>query len=1073
MQGNAPKTTNQHDHDHNDGFLYRSDYTEPAYWVTHVNLDFQFYSENSVQVTSELTVVPNTAPAAAAAAADTTTNHKKKKNHNHNDNDDEAKNLILNGDSKRLQLISIALIHMSMDEEDKNHNDNGDDPSSSPIRLLTEGVDYEYDKDSPSDLIIFSSTLLGAGGSKGSIRLQLVVELDPTDSSINENNKGELSGLYFRDHMFCTHCEPSGFRQITYFPDRPDNCATYSRVRLEANQEQYPILLSNGNLIESGIVATAAAADGGNHDDDSSSVSPPIRHYAIFQDPHPKPSYIFGLVVANNHHLDCIRDSHVTSPSGKQVQLVLYGEPDQIPKLTFAMETLKKAMKWDEDTYGLEYDLDTYTIVAAKHFNIGAMENKGLNLFMTSLIATDPSCTTDVTYDLVEKTIAHEYFHNWSGNRVTVRDWFEFTLKEGLTVYRDQEFTSSHNTNVGSFSLATRIEAVKLLREKQFVEDASEKLRQPIRPERYLLSSSSSSSSQQHSLDSLATSTTYHKGAEVCRMYKTLVGKEGFRNGLNLYMSRHDGTGATCDDFWRAMADANNELVDLEQFPRWYSTAGTPTVSYEYHYCNENGTLELTLSQRLTHLTNEKDGGPLLQIPVAVGLLDKATGKEVVPTIIFDLKDRTETMVFDGLEGEVVPSLLRGFSAPVYLVPAKEQSKTDEEAYLSLLAAYDTDDFNRWEAMQELLTRFVLDLLDAEDELSKSSLEPVILNSFGNILTDPKVDASSKSYLLNLPTEAILLRSVPKPCDPVALLDARKRVMGIIGQFHQSALQEVYDDMTSKVLSIPIEDITDANSRAIRSLRNRCLEYLVAGHVFGKQPEQAAFLAKKHFEQANCFTDHLTAFRQIASLSGNTEAVQLRDKVTLEFFQLAFTESASESPSTSNTILNKWFQIQALADLEDALPRIQSLMQENPHFQANNAGRFRSLITSFTKNTRSFHTQAGYQFVGHIIRQMDRRSPILATEMARELAKWPQIKGEQADWMVTELRQIVAMEPISKPLLTTVSRALREMTRTSETVKAGGNATPPRSFGKVAAKPGTKSKKKNKKKTSKAKKGFA
>ncbi|KAL3926627.1 MAG: hypothetical protein SGBAC_013399, partial [Bacillariaceae sp.] len=1004
--------------------LHRKDYTEPAYWVTHANLDFQFLSESSVRVTSELTVVPN----------DT-------------NNSDNVDNLILHGDSKRLQLRSIVLITSMVEDDDTN---NSDLPTR---RILKEGVDYDYDydKESPSDLIIYSSTLGVLSPSSEypqKQKLQIVVELDPSS-----NNDKELSGLYLRDDMFCTHCEPSGFRQITYFPDRPDNCAIFEKVRLEADQESHPILLSNGDLIESGMVERGKDDD----DDDDDDESQPLRHYAIFRDPHPKPAYIFGLVAAKN--LDCIQGSHTTASGNSKVQLTLYGEPDQVPKLVFAMETLKKAMKWDEETFGLEYDLNTYTIVAAKHFNIGAMENKGLNLFMSSLIATDPSCTTDVTYDLVEKTIAHEYFHNWSGNRVTVRDWFEFTLKEGLTVYRDQEFTS----DVG-LRLATRIEAVKILREKQFAEDAAEERRQPIRPESYL--------SQQHSLDSLATSTTYHKGAEVCRMYKTLLGKEGFRKGLNLYMSRHDGTGATCDDFWKAMADANQEKVDLERFRLWYSTAGTPTVWYEYHYDENNKRLELMLSQKLTHHRTEEDDGPLLHIPVAVGLLDKLTGTELLPTTVLDLKDRTQTFVFEDLETEVVPSMLRDFSAPVYLVPAKEQSKEEEEAYLSLLAAHDTDAFNRWEAMQELLSRFVSSLLVDDDGQSESSLKPLILNSFGNILTDPKVDASSKSYLLNLPSELILRRSVPRPYDPVALLDARKRAMGIIGKVHMGELQEVYDAMTSKILSIPTKDITDANSRAIRSLRIRCLEYLVAGQTLAGRPEEAALLARKHFEQAHCFTDQLTAFRQIASLSGNKETVQLRDEVTLQFFQLAFTETASQSLSTQNTILNKWFQIQALADLEDALPRVQALMQGNRYFQANNAGRFRSLITSFTKNTRSFHTRAGCEFVGHIIQQMDRRSPILATEMVRELAKWPQIKGERADWMVAELHRIASMEPISKPLLTTVSRAL-ETPNSSETNDASSKVTAPPSSGKDAKKPGTKGKKRNKKKTKKTKKGFS
>lgn len=782
--------------------------------------------------------------------------------------------------------------------------------------------------------------------------------------------------------MYCTHCEPSGFRQITYFADRPDNCAIFDSVRLEADQDSFPILLSNGNLIEAASVK-----------DD------PSRHYAIFNDPFPKPSYLFGLVVVAN--MKCIRDSYTTTISGNNVDLVIYGERDQLPKLRFAMDTLKNAMKWEEDTYGLEYDLDTYTIVAAQHFTIGAMENKGLNLFMTSLIATDPSCTTDITYDLVEKTIAHEYFHNWSGNRVTIRDWFEFTLKEGLTVYRDQEFTS----DVG-LKTATRIETVKILREKQFAEDASP-ARQAIRPESY--------ASSKDSLDSLATSTTYHKGAEVCRMLKTILTKSGFRKGLNLYMIRHDGTGATCDDFLKAMADANPN-VDLSQFGLWYSTAGTPVVSYDYRYDNNKNRLELSLSQKLSHTT---DDGPLLHIPVAVGLLDKETGKEVLSTTILNLKERNQTFFFDHLPGDVVPSLLRDFSAPVYLVPSvaatSDNQGSNEQERLAFLAAYDTDGFNRWEAMQELFGQYILSLY--EDNIENAlTFESNVLTSFGRTLTDPDIDASSKSAMLSLPSESVLARRLQRRYDPVALLDARIRAINTIAKHYKEALKEVYDELTPTVLND--SDITSAKSRAIRSLRNRCLEYLCCSSC--DNTAAAARLAKSHFETANCFTDQFLAFRQISSMANTME---LRDDVTLQFYQLS--RSSSESPSSKYTILNKWFQTQALSDLSDALPRVQALTQ-HPDFKANNAGRFRSLITTFTRNTRSFHTKEGYQFIGSIIRQMDRRSPTLSVELAKKLTLFSNYQAPYSTLMQEELIELQndSSFTMSNELLLTVSMAL-------------------------------------------------
>jgi aminopeptidase N len=424
---------------------YRKDYREPAHWVTHVSLDFNIVHDDKVRVTSTMTVQPN--PNRPSSLDDF--------------------DFFLNGDTKIVDLKRLSLME--------------NDGSGETRTDLEEGTDYELS----SDILRIKEHILDYKKGDDEIILQTVVELSSFE---NNNGGGELSGLYRRDGMFATHCEPTGFRQITYFPDRPDNTAVF-QVRIEAPKETYPLLLSNGNCIESGDLDISEGTEEESGD----------RHYAVFKDPHPKPSYIFGLVAAGNLARLC--DTYTTA-SGKEVKLRIYSEAQSISRLTFALETLKKSMAWDEETYGLEYDLDVYNIVAAQHFFLGAMENKGLNIFQTSLIATDPQSTTDVTYDLVEKTVAHEYFHNWSGNRVTVRDWFEFSLKEGLTVYRDQEFTA----DVGLRTI-TRIEAVKILREKQFREDASES-RHAIRPE-------SASASREHTLDALASSTTYHKGAEV------------------------------------------------------------------------------------------------------------------------------------------------------------------------------------------------------------------------------------------------------------------------------------------------------------------------------------------------------------------------------------------------------------------------------------------------------------------------------------------------------------------------------------------------------------------------------
>ena len=925
--------------------LYRKDYEEPAHWVKDVSLSFQFYKEKTL-VKSTLIIHAN-------------------ENHNL-----ECDDLILNGDTELLNLISLSI----------------------GAHTLVPEKDYTLMNDK---LMIASSCLYKDSASS---ELEIVVELDPRK---NEN----LQGLYYKDGMYCTHCEPTGFSKISFFPDRPDNCATFHRVYLEADKEMYPILLSNGNLIEQGVVS----------DDET-------RHYIIYQDPLPKPCYLFACVIAGNNY-NRMSDVYTTK-SGRHVNINLYWEKDQKLKMNFAINTIKNAMKWDEETYGLEYDADTYTVVAAEHYSIGAMENKGLNIFKTSLIATDPSCTTDVTYDVVEKTIAHEYFHNWSGNRVTIRDWFEFTLKEGLTVYRDQEFTSDIGLKV-----ASRIESVKLLREKQFVEDAA-LTRQPIRPESY--------DGTEHSLDVIATSTTYHKGAEVFRMYKTILTKKGFRDGISLYMERHDGTGATCDDFHKAMADSNPD-VDLSQFKLWYSTPRTPIVSYSHSF--DSNKFQIALSQQLPG--NDET---LLHIPIAIGLMDKKTGEEVVPTTVLNLKERSQTFVFEDLKGDVVPSILRDFSAPIILQPmAKNEklSESEEEEHLSFLAMYDTDGFNKWESMQTLLTRYIFSLVKGEDNQARKEL---ILKAIGENLRDETIDPSSKAKILSLPTELTLTRVVEKDLDPVKLFQARKKAMNEIAVEFLEDFKSRYDEISPVIISTTDSDITNAPSRANRALRNVYLEYLCSLDS-PENVKMAGELALKHFDNAVCFNDQFLAFRYLASMS--VHATEARTEIISKFYDLAKSNGNAQ-------ILNKWFQIQAL---NDDLSRVQALTQI-PDFKANNAGNFRALITTFTLNSQSFHTENGYKFIGDIIRQMDKRSPILAVELANKFCKWPIYEKKYADLMKQELHKISLLKPISKSLQATVSRALPNDYRQSSGTTRG--------MGPAASKKAKKGKKKKA-----GKKGFS
>lgn len=571
-----------------------------------------------------------------------------------------------------------------------------------------------------------------------------------------------------------------------------------------------------------------------------------------------------------------------------------------------------------------------------------------------------------------------------SGNRVTVRDWFEFALKEGLTVYRDQEFTA----DVG-LRTVVRIEAVKILREKQFREDASES-RHPVRPESAL-------SSREHALDALASSTTYHKGAEVIRMYESILGKDGFRKGLRLYMERHDGTGATCDDFRKAMADANN--VDLEQFALWLSKAGTPTVLYKFFYDDVRKTASLTLTQRL-----ECDPEGLLHIPIKIGFLDKTSGDEVVPTTTLELKQRTETFEFAGLDNDVVPSVLRDFSAPVILV-AEDGLRQDDD--LSFLATYDTDGFNRWEAIQKLYSLCIFKIMRGEDvdDIERSAFE-----AFGHTLRDREIDPASKSYLLCLPTESVLARQLEIE-NPVGVHKARQELGRRIRSRFKSEMQEMYEDLSA---SIPVGEVrTDTTSRSIRALRNVLLDFLCFVDSSEEEQNLVAQIAMNHFDTASCLTDRLATFRTLSSMSGS--AAKARDEATEKFYVYA--------KQNDPIVMHKWFQTQALSDLPDVLERVQNLTQHQD-FKATNAGLFRSLVTSFTMNSRAFHSEESYRFIGSVISQMDRVAPQLAVELANKLAQWRRYDPERAAMMKTELRRIGAAKQISRGLALTVERAL-------------------------------------------------
>jgi len=880
---------------------FRKDYTPPSNFVTSVEMDFNI-RDGKTTVTSLLTVSTNP-----------------------NALQHQNRDLVLDGDE-----TSVSLLHLSINEKD-----------------LVEGIDYEI---FPGKLVIKASTL-----TRPSCVVKTVVEIIPEENT-------QLQGLYKSGSAYCTQCEAMGFRRITYYPDRPDNMATFQRVRIEADKASYPVLLSNGNLIETGEVN-----EGGEG-----------RHYSVWQDPFPKPSYLFCVVAGN---LGSIHDTYITS-SGRKVQLEIFGEFDNVKKLDYAMTSLKKSMKWDEDTFGLEYDLDVYNIVAVADFNMGAMENKGLNVFNNALVLADPDSATDQDYERVEGVIGHEYFHNWTGNRVTCRDWFQLTLKEGLTVFRDQEFSG----DMGSKAVK-RIETVKGLRGRQFAEDAGP-MSHPVRPESYI------------SMDNFYTATVYSKGSEVIRMYNTLLTPAGFRKGMDLYFKRHDGSAVTCDDFRAAMADANG--FDLEQFSLWYSTPGTPTVTYSYSYDAKAGKFILTLTQK------SKSAEPL-HIPISTGLIEKATGKEVVPTTVLNLKQESQTFTFDGLNGDVVPSILRDFSAPIKLLPA---SGKEDESLFAFLAAHDTDGFNKWESGQKLYTSFIFKTMRGEQI---DQAEAFVYEAFGRTLADETVtDYSIKAYALALPSESGLFEELDV-IDPTAVRVARKKVKKMIARKFQRDIRAMYDHLTSDMEADNGEFKVDAVARGRRALRNVLLDYLCSISDTAEEQNAAADLALGHYNSASGLTDKMAAFQCLASMSG--VAATARDEVIDKFYEFAKGNALA---------VDKWFMTQAIADLPDVLDRVKALAS-HPDFTMKNPNRFRSLISVFTMNSAPFHqeTGEGYLFIGQKIAEVDKLNPQLSSRLASSLIQWRRYDSNRASLMKAELQKLATMKPISDDLFEIVTKGLK------------------------------------------------
>ncbi|KQQ33625.1 aminopeptidase [Duganella sp. Leaf126] len=778
-----------------------------------------------------------------------------------------------------------------------------------------------------------------------------------------------LSGLYVSNDNFFTQCEAEGFRRITYFPDRPDVMARYT-VMLRADKATYPVLLSNGNLIEEGDLG-----DG--------------RHYAKWEDPFKKPSYLFALVAAR---LVCQEETY-TLNSGREVLLQVWVEDGNLDKTDYAMQSLKNSIRWDEERFGLELDLDRFMIVAVGDFNMGAMENKGLNIFNTKFVLANPRVATDVDYAGIEAVVGHEYFHNWTGNRVTCRDWFQLSLKEGLTVFRDQEFSADM---IGSDSgrAVTRIDQVRTLRQAQFPEDAGP-MSHPVRPDSFV------------EINNFYTVTVYEKGAEVVRMYQTLVGRDGFRKGMDLYFERHDGQAVTCDDFRAAMADANGR--DLGQFERWYSQAGTPVVTARTRYDAVKRNFDIILSQR----SNHPDQLPF-HIPVAVGLLgedgrdlpltlDGAHHDQDATTVVLELTQPEQIFRFRNIDERPTPSILRDFSAPVIL----EYDYTDDE--LLHLFRHDSDPVNRWEAGQRLAMARLLKLtaqLAAGSHHHRDKhgdkplkLDATFLDAQRALLTDDALDPAFRELALILPSEGMIAEQMDV-VDPHAIHAARQFMRRTIGaELRTELLAQYHANQT------PGEYSPDALSAGKRALKNLCLSYLLTA------PDAVTLsLAQHQCEHAGNMTDRFAAL--VALIHSGTDASA--------YLQRFYDDFANEA-----LVIDKWFAMQAATPTTD-VACVRKLMQ-HPAFTLKNPNRARSLLFNFTNaNPSQFHAADGsaYAFWAEHVIKLDAINPQVAARFARSMDRWRRYAPALQTQMKAALEQVAAHTRLSNDVLEVITKAL-------------------------------------------------
>ncbi len=761
-----------------------------------------------------------------------------------------------------------------------------------------------------------------------------------------------LSGFYQSGTMLTTQCEAEGFRRITYYLDRPDVLARF-KVRMEADVSRYPVLLANGNL-----VAQGKAGKG--------------RHWVEWEDPFPKPCYLFAMVAGK---LERVADKFITK-SGRKILLEMYVEPGNLGQTGIALSSLKAAMKWDEVAYGFEYDLDRFMIVATSFFNMGAMENKGLNIFNSDCVLARPDTATDADIAFVERVVGHEYFHNWTGNRITCRDWFQLSLKEGLTVFREQQFVEAMNSPA-----VERVRETRNLRASQFAEDAGPNAH-PVRPESFL------------TIDNFYTATVYSKGAEVCRMLHTILGERRWQRGMALYVKRHDGSAATCDDFVAAMADANQ--VDLSQFKLWYSQAGTPLLTVQGAYNKRKQQYQLKVKQSCPPTPGQAKK-QAMHIPFALGLLDKA-GKDLIGTEIVQLHKPVENLVFENIAEQPLPSLLRQFSAPVRV--QFDYSESD----LLFLMAHDHDSFARWDAAQTLFNRVLLRLTAVAQRGAKLVAPSAFIAALAPVLTAGQHDPAFAALMLQIPSEqeiGLQLAQAGKKVDVQAVHKAREFLRTAIGKAHHDAFAERWRALR------PDPSASNGTAMGERSLKNLCLAYMAASGEHAALAEAAV-----QVRDSTNMTEQMLALGILVQ-SGD----KLADKALADFYARW---------RNDELIVNKWFAVQAAAQRPGTLGKVKALLK-HPDFDIKNPNTLRALVGTFAHgNPVAFHAPsgAGYALLVGLVKKVDAINPQMAARLVQAFDRWRNYVPAQQKLMQQALRDLQQVKGLSTNSYEIVSKAL-------------------------------------------------